>query len=382
MLILTKIFKFAYNYSMNEENLSIFKLFLASNSGSLRISRLLEKFGKAENVFKASAGDLMNISGIGAKTAEAIVKIKDSGEAERELALARKNEIGLVMFNEENYPQPLKNYLDMPAVLYVKGNISAKDYSSLSIVGSRKCTNYGKAAAADFAGFFARREITVVSGLARGIDTEAHKAAIQNKGRTIAVLGNGLLVNYPPENRRLQSEIPDNGAVISEYRLTKFPDKSTFPRRNRIISALSQATLVIEAAQKSGALITARYSVEFGKDVFVLPGNIYSQASKGSNMLIKEGAAIALSPEDMSDQTPYFAIKRAGRKTKKRRQDALDEAEKRVLELISDSPEGLYADEMAEKLNIEISSIAAIILRLEINGLIRPMPGQLYIRAR
>ncbi|MDR2425716.1 MAG: DNA-processing protein DprA [Endomicrobium sp.] len=368
---------------MNEENLSILKLFLAADIGTVRLFKLLEKFGKAENVFKAKKDDIINIAGIGEKTAESIIEIKNSGRAEKELAMARSNNIDMVIFTEENYPEPLKHYADMPLILYVKGDIINKDYVSLSIVGSRKVTNYGRTVTADFAGYFARKGITIVSGLARGIDTCAHMAAIQNKGRTIAVLGNGLMVNYPPENMILQAKIPENGAVISEYPLTKQPDKSTFPRRNRIVAAFSKATLVVEAGMQSGALITARCCAEYGKDVFAVPGSIYCDFSKGTHMLIKEGAALVLSPEDMSEQTTYFNI--ISEECAERRpefSDMLNEAEQTVLDLISKNDAGLHMDEISQNLSIEISNVAPIILKLEINGLIKSMPGQLYVKIR
>lgn len=367
---------------MNIENLSILKLFLATDIGTARLFKLLETFGKAENVFNATKSDLVNMAGISEKAAESIITIKDSGKAEKELTLAQNNNINLIVFNEENYPDPLKHYTDMPIILYVKGNLIDRDYISLSIVGSRKSTNYGKSVTADFAGYFARKGITIVSGLARGIDTDAHIAAIQNKGRTIAVLGNGLLVNYPPENMILQAKIPENGAVISEFPLAKQPDKSSFPRRNRIISAFSKATLVVEAALQSGALITARCSAEYGKDVFVIPGSIYSDVSKGTNMLLKEGALVALDPDDMAKQADYFNITDEQESVQQELPDSLSSDEEQVLELISKNDEGLHADEIAQQLNIEISRIAAIILKLELNGQIKSMPGQLYLKVR
>ncbi|MCL1972352.1 MAG: DNA-processing protein DprA [Endomicrobia bacterium] len=368
---------------MNEENLAVLKLFLAADIGSARFFKLMEKFGRAKNVLDASKADLMNIAGIGEKTAESIIEMKDSDKAEKELVSANNNNINIILFNDEDYPEPFKNYPDMPLVLYVKGTLFAKDCDSLAIVGSRKSTNYGKSVTADFAGYFARKGITIVSGLARGIDTEAHKAAIQNKGRTIAVLGNGLLVNYPPENMILQAKIPENGALISEYPLTKQPDKSSFPRRNRIISAISKATLVVEAALQSGALITARCSAEYGKDVFVIPGSIYSECSQGTNSLIRDGALIALSPEDMAKQTPYFEFSEYESQPEQQElSNTMNDEEQSVLDLISKNDEGIHTDEIAQKLNIEISKIAAIILKLELNGLIKSMPGQLYVKVR
>jgi DNA protecting protein DprA len=370
---------------MNEENLSILKLVLAADIGPTRMHRLLLAFGSARNVFEASKAELLTVEGISDKIAEAIILIKDSDKAEKELTLAKNNGIELIFFNEAKYPKILKDYDDMPIILYVKGTFIEQDLNSISIVGSRKATNYGKTATSEFSGYFAKRGVTIVSGLARGIDTEAHIAAIQSKGRTIAVLGNGLLVNYPPENTILQVKIPENGAVISEYPLTKAPDKSSFPRRNRIIAAFSKATLVIEAEQQSGALITARCAAEYGKDVFAVPGSIHSDFSKGTNRLIKDGAIPALSPEDMASQMPYLPEETKVEteiSQSESPESTLDETENAVLDFISKNDEGVHADLIAQELNIDISQVAIIILKLEVSGLIRTMPGQIYVRVR
>lgn len=360
---------------MNEENMSIFKLFLASDIGIKRFFKLIDAFGSAKAAIKASKNDLLKIEGIGEKTAKEIENVRVSDKAEKEIALAKKNNINILLFNDPNYPEELNNYPDMPLVLYVKGNILPNDSNSIAIVGARKATNYGKTAAREFAGYFAKKGITVISGLARGIDTEAHLAALDNNGRTIAVLGNGLLVNYPPENRKLQEKIPEHGALISEFPLLMQPDRAAFPRRNRIVAALSKAVLVTEASEKSGAIITATIAAEYGKDVFAVPGSIYSELSKGTNRLIKDGAFPALKPEDIYGPSPL-------EKDSRTEPEGLEKNEKEVLKLIESCDEGTNFDTIANQLNIDVSNLSTIIFKLEISGLVRAMPGQIYIRVR
>ena len=367
---------------MNEENLSIFKLFLASDIGIKRFFKLTGSFGSASEVLHASKKDILAVEGIGAKIADEIANVNISGKAEKEIALAAKNNIAIVLFNDPFFPQELKNYSDMPLVLYIKGKITENDSNAISIVGARKVTNYGKTVTREFSGYFAKRGVTVISGLARGADTEAHIAAIDNNGRTIAVLGNGLLVNYPPENRKLQEKIPENGAVLSEFPLLMQPEKATFPRRNRIVAALSKATLVTEASEKSGAMITARIAAEYGKDVFAVPGSIYSEFSKGTNRLIKDGAFAALKPEDISEVTAFEQNEELFAQKSPKESKGLEKTEKEVLKLIGSCDEGANFDTIANHLNIDISDLAAIILKLEIYGLVRTMPGQIYIRVR
>lgn len=253
-----------------------------------------------------------------------------------------------------------------------------KDFESISIVGSRKISNYGKTVTSDFASYFAKKDITIVSGLARGVDTLAHITALENKSRTIAVLGNGILVNYPPENKKLQEAISQNGAVISEFYLKQSPDKGTFPRRNRIIAGLSKATLLTEAGIGSGATITARFCAEYGKDVFAVPGSIYSIVSKGTNDLIQNGACIALSPHNMAQQLGWLT------KNELKKQiglGCLDKLETAILNLIENDSDGLPTDLIAEKLNLDISETSTALLKLEVTGLIKNTPGQIYIRA-
>ncbi|MDR3071740.1 MAG: DNA-processing protein DprA [Endomicrobium sp.] len=362
---------------MDEKNLSLFKLISAADIGALKFFRLLERFGSAELVLKAHKKDLMSIEGISPALAETILSSLNVDKAEKELETAIKNGITIVLYTDDAYPVTLRDFTDKPLVLYIKGNILEKDFNSISIVGSRKISNYGKTVTSEFASYFAKKGVTIVSGLARGVDTLAHVTALKHKSRTVAVLGNGLLVNYPQENAKLQEIISQNGAIISEFPLKQPPDRSSFPRRNRIIAGFSMATLVTEAALGSGAFITARFCAEYGKDVFAVPGSIYSNVSKGTNKLIQDGAFIALSPPDMADNFKWIPKDKINTINGPSNIDKLGLA---VLNLIESDSAGLPPDLIAQKLNINISKIAQTLLRLEVDGFIKTTPGQVYVR--
>jgi DNA processing protein len=362
---------------MNEKDLSLFKLLFVTDIGSVKFFRLIDRFGDAESILKTSKKDLMSVEGIGPIIADTICNYSKSADVEKELETAVKNNIKIILYNNSDYPEPLRNLIDKPLIVYIKGSISKEDFNSISIVGSRKISNYGKTVTSEFASYFAKKGVTVISGLARGVDTQVHITALENKSRTIAVLGNGLLINYPPENKKLQEKIPQYGAIISEFPLNKQPDRAAFPRRNRIIAGLSRATLITEATLESGALITARFCAEYGKDVFAVPGNIYSNTSKGANKLIQNGAFTALSPSDMAkhlDWIPKDKISKAIESV------TLNELELKVLNLIENDSAGMPLDLIVQKLNASIPEIAPVLLKLEINGLIKTAPGQVYIR--
>ena len=359
---------------MDEKDLFLFNFILNTDIAAVKFFKLLEKFGSVENIAKSSKKDLMSISGIGSILAEKIFRSLNLDKALKEIELAKKHNIKIILYNSTLYPKPLENLPDKPLVLYIKGDIRKSDYNSISIVGSRKVSNYGKSVTLEFASYFAKLEITIISGLARGVDTLAHSSAIENNSRTIAVLGNGLLVNYPLENKKLQEKISQNGAIISEFALTQKPDKITFPRRNRIIAGLSRATLVTEASTKSGALITAKICADYGKDVFAVPGNIYSEVSKGTNKLIQNGAYVVLGPNDLASSLGITL-----KSDKINRQD-LKGLELKVLNLIEDNENGVPLDLIANKLNRNILDISYVLLKLELTGLIKTAPGQIYFR--
>jgi DNA processing protein len=366
---------------MNKDNFAAFKLSITDDIGYIRFFNLIQAFGSAQDVFLAQINDLINVEGIGEKTAKAIINMGKSELPYQEIEKAKAHKIEIVLYNDDKYPPSLRDCADKPLVLYIKGSLTAQDDESISIVGSRHMTSYGKALTDDFAGYFARMGITIVSGLARGVDTQSHIAALENNARTIAVLGNGLLVNYPPENAALQAKIAKNGALISEYLLEMAPNKNTFPRRNRIISGLSKAVLVTEAALKSGALISARYAAEYGRDVFAVPGNIYSRMSQGANFLIQNGAYPVLGPQDMLKHLSFTGFKNLPSPQQKQKLK-LNPIEQKVLSIIESSQTGITLDMIVYKMNSDIANIAPIILTLELNDLIESLPGQAFMIKR
>lgn len=277
--------------------------------GTKRFLALYNHFQEIEKVYFATKKELMYVPNLGEKAIESIINGKDLRETQEYIKMLKKQNVKFLLLYEEHYPTLLKNIYDPPPILYYKGKMLFNDLC-ISIVGSRKASYYGLKMAEKIAYELASLGVTIVSGMARGIDTYAHKGALQARGKTIAVLGCGVDVIYPLENRELMREIEKNGLVLSEYPLSTLPKANNFPARNRIISGLSLGTIVIEAGQKSGSLITANFALEQGREVYALPGNIDNQTSKGSNNLIKEGAKVVTNSEDIiEDVLPYINSK-------------------------------------------------------------------------
>lgn len=265
--------------------------------GAIRYRRLAEKFGSLDNILSSSIDEIAQIDGFGYTTA-CQLKSASIAKAKKELDLAEKMGISVIELSNESYPEPLKNIYDPPLVVYSRGSLDLRCIKGISLVGSRHATNYGIKTAFDFSYQLAGLGFTVVSGLAKGIDTQAHLGALKSGGETIAVLGSGIARIYPRENRWLAGQIADQGALVSEFPIMSDAVKTNFPRRNRIISALSYGTVVVEGSLTSGALITANFALEQGKEVFAVPGPLSSAMSKGPNVLIKQGAKLV---EDVFD---------------------------------------------------------------------------------
>ncbi|MBO7431872.1 MAG: DNA-processing protein DprA [Elusimicrobia bacterium] len=370
---------------MDNEKLSVVALNTIADLIPQKIISLINCFGSASNVLAADIKELISAGFISDKVAESIKKLSSLEVANKELLSAEKNNIKIVTYLDEDYPCRLKNIYDFPPVLYIKGNFNKDDDFSVSVVGSRRPTNYGAIVTEKFCKYFAQNSITTISGLAAGIDTLAHTSAINNSGRTVAVLGNGLLECYPAGNRKLQEEIAEKGAVISEFPLKRAALPANFPRRNRIVAALSLATIVIEAAEKSGSLITAELACDYGKDVFAVPGPIFSKYSQGPNSLIKQGAFVALKPEDVTEQVELLneRVKKNSKKKKKEIEKNLpliSQSSINILKMIQSSTVGISLDEISLKTNVSVSEVSMILLDLELNGLIKAMPGQIYVR--
>ena len=349
--------------------------------GPARFKKFLDFFGTAEKILAAQVFDLMHIEGIERKTAETIVSDRQKFDVVKELAEAEKNGVRIIASFMDEYPQTLKTIYNYPPVLYVKGSFDKKAAVAVGIVGTRKFTSYGKMVCEYLARELAGSGITIVSGLARGVDTIAHQTAVNEKGRTIAVLGNGLSHHYPPENRKLEDKIVQNGAVVSEFGMHTKPDKQNFPRRNRVISGLSLGVVVIEADEKSGALITAKSAIEQGRDVFAIPGNIFSKYSRGPHKLIKDGAKLVETVDDIINE--INVLKNFVKKTKDNLKvikeiKNLNNESIVVLEAIGYEP--VHIDVLFEKIKLPIEKLSVILLELVMDGVITELPGKMYIK--
>ena len=351
--------------------------------GSARLKKLLDYFEKPENILKAPYEKLMAVSGIKEGITGKITSLKEE-EIDREIDLAKKYNLKIITLDDEDYPKNLEYIPDPPIVLYVKGKIKQEDILSIAIVGSRRASFYGLSLAEKFASDLANQGFTIVSGLARGIDTASHKGALKSGKRTIAVMGSGFGHLYPSENQELAEEISRCGAVISEFPINTRPLSQNFPRRNRVISGLSLGVLVVEAARNSGALITADCALEQGREVFALPGKIDAQNSFGTNELIKQGAKLVSCLEDVIEEFNIPLTTNLNKeKTKEKslsHRVCLSSNESFLYNLISEQP--LLLDEIAEKADMGIPQISGILLQLEMHHLIRQLPGKQFIRTK
>ena len=280
-------------------------LSLIEGLGAIKKKKLLEIYKTPEKIYKLDKDQLLEIQGIGEKLADNILNEKTRAIVPKHIEYMQKNNIDIINTDVESYPQQLKNIYDAPISLYIKGNKEILNNKALAIVGCRQASDYGKKAAKYFAYNLAKNNFNIVSGLAKGVDSYAHVGSlcVENKqdcGKTIAVVGNGLDTIYPSENSKLAEQIiKSGGAIISEYPLGTKPDKMNFPARNRIISGISNGIIVVEAKEKSGTLITVDFALEQGRDVFVVPGNINSDNSVGTNDLIKQGAKLVTTYKDI-----------------------------------------------------------------------------------
>ena len=343
---------------------------------------LVARFDSPAGVFAASSSELSAVNGIGPKILSAITEARKSDEAERELARCRELGVELLHLESPDYPPMLAEICDAPNVLYCRGDIIEQDQLAVAIVGSRRCTLYGRQQAERLAGALARAGMTVVSGLARGIDAAAHRGALNAGGRTIAVAATGLAQVYPPEHVELADEVSRQGAIVTESPLHREPIPGLFPQRNRLISGLSLGVIVIEASQKSGSLHTARHAMEQGREVFALPGRIDSLASIGSHNLIRDGATLIRGVEDVLDELgPLTRPVQTGVSEEVRtpRELTLNDQERHVVNLIGSEPSHL--DEVMRNTNLDPSRVLATLTVLEMKRLVRRLPGGYLVRA-
>ncbi len=345
--------------------------------GRVRCGLLEQHFGRMEEAWKASASEL-RAAGLDSGTVTAIVsarpQIDPGSEAER-LRVAR---VSALTWNDDGYPAKLRETPDPPPVLYVRGELAPQDEWAVAVVGTRRATVYGRQIAEDFSRGLAISRVTVVSGLARGIDAIAHRAAMEAAGRTIAVLACGLDLVYPPEHSRLAAQILEHGALISDYPLGTQPRSEYFPRRNRIMSGISLGVLVVEADVKSGALITARQALDQNRDVFATPGSIYSPNSRGTNMLIRDGEARLVSRVEevleelnlsMAEQQMAMTALLPG-----------DETEALLLRHLSSEP--IHIDEVRRGCGLPIAAVSSALAMLELKGMVKHVGSMNYVRTR
>jgi DNA processing protein len=345
--------------------------------GNVAFRRLLERFDTPEATLKAPSGSLVGIRGITPTVIESINNGEWRRFAEEECRRLEAGAVHLVTFISPDYPKSLFEIPDPPPFLYVKGELRSCE-PSIAIVGSRRATSYGLMTTGKLAGDLASHGVCVVSGMARGVDTAAHKGALKAGGRSVGVLGCGVDKIYPPENRALFGEMADKGCLVSEFPLGTLPLAENFPRRNRIISGLCSGVLVVEAAEKSGSLITAQYALEHGRDVFAVPGNISFATSRGSNRLIKQGAKLVDCIEDILEELPGCSNTSTDAPLfqPSPRTFALTPKEAAIYELLARSP--LHIDDIISQTELTAGEVSSMLLHLELKGAVTPLPGTHY----
>lgn len=346
---------------------------LVKGIGAVRLKNLLDCFGDLETAWNAPLERLSN-SGLPPKVIENLARIRINVDLEKVWEKIRAQNIGVLTWMDDDYPRRLKEIGQSPPVLYVRGTIEVQDEWAVAIVGTRRVTAYGRQVAEELAGFLAQNGVTVVSGLARGVDAIAHQTALKAGGRTIAVLGSGVDRIYPPEHRRLAEEICAHGALISDYPLGTAPDSVNFPPRNRIISGFSIAVVIIEAGETSGALITAAFAADQGRDVFAVPGGIYAPQSKGTNRLIQQGARPLLRIEEVRE---VLNLQQVQEYKAARLAFPVETIEAELLEILSE--EAVYIDEIQVQSGLPIDKVSATLAIMELKGLIRQVGSMHYM---
>jgi DNA processing protein len=344
--------------------------------GAVRMRILLNHFGNLETAWQAPADILASIN-LPPKVIENCLRIRKTLDLDALMARLEKQSVTVLTWEDAGYPSLLKEIDQPPPVLYVRGKITEQDAVAVAVVGTRRITSYGKQVAGDLATYLGSHKVTVVSGLARGVDALAHTWALKAGGRTLAVLGSGIDIIYPPEHARLAEEIIQQGAVITDYPPGTQPDAVNFPPRNRIISGLSLATVVVEAGETSGALITASFAAEQGREVLAVPGHILAPQSRGTNLLIQNGARPLLR---MSDVLEVLDIKQIGQQQEARKVLPVDALEARILQILVLEP--LHIDELCVQLGMPIEKVSATLAIMELKGLTNQVSPMSYTATR
>jgi DNA processing protein len=349
---------------------------LVKGIGPVRLEKLLQYFGDVQTAWEARWYQL-DAAGLNRNLRDRMLEIRNRISLDELVNNIHAQGIQVLTWDDPAYPECLRQINQSPFVIFVKGELEPDDSWAVAIVGTRRYSAYGQQITENLAHTLARNGITIISGLARGIDGIAHQAALDAGGRTIAVLGSGLDILYPPEHRSLAERISMCGAIISDYPLGTPPEGSNFPPRNRIISGLSKAVIVAEAGERSGALITATYAAEQGKDVFAVPGKITSPSNKGSNLLIKQGAHPLLDPQDVLDLLNLTLIEE---QKNIRRSLPGDPKEAILYQAVGDEP--LHVDEISINVNMPIEEVTSTLALMELKGMVRKTFGMKYIAVR
>lgn len=357
--------------------------------GEMRIKRLVEHFGSAREIFSAGPDALLGVEGIGAALKDGIRFFRPDRKG-IDSELERVDNLGyhIVALGEPLYPRALYAIDAPPVFLYIKGGLSPADDWSMAVVGSRRASDYGRRMTEELAGSLVERGFTIISGMAWGIDQTAHHSAIQSRGRTIGVLGCGLDVVYPVNQDELRHAVSEHGALLTEFPLGTPPDPGNFPQRNRIISGLSMGTVVVEAAQRSGSLITARLALGQGREVFAVPGRAGNRGSAGTHFLIKQGAKLIEGLDDIIEEFPEDRLPPApGKGREKENRDGgragqgipvLNEEEQLIYKGLSNRPR--HIDELSKQNKLSSSRTAGVLLQLELKGAARQLSGNFFIR--
>jgi len=349
---------------------------LVKGIGSVRFKQIQAHFGNLSEAWDAPIEVFREID-LPGKVLKNLNKLREEVNLDRLYEEIVNGDVQVLTLLDEEYPKLLKEIDQSPPVIYVRGDLTSADEFSVAMVGTRRVTAYGQQVTRDTSTFLAGHGLTIISGLARGVDALAHQHALQAGGRTIAVLGSGVDVIYPPEHRKLAEAIIENGALISDYPLGTQPEGSNFPPRNRVISGLSLATIVVEAGDRSGALITADFAVEQGRDVFAVPGNIFSPASRGTNRLIQRGAYLMVSPQDVLDVLDLSLIE----DYKDARQVfPADSTESKLLTVLDYEP--IHIDEICNRTGLPVEKVSASLTMMELKGMVQHVGGMRYTAIR
>ncbi len=365
----------------SDERLGWLGLYLIPGLGNSAFKNLLEKFGNPKAILQADFSQLIKVPGIREETAQKIVNKQFGCDPEKELKNVEKYHARIMTYLDTTYPELLKEIPSPPMILYVRGKEIPANKTFIAIVGSRNPTHYGVKAAENIGFGLARRNVAVVSGLATGIDSAAHRGCLRGKGFTLAVMGTGIDRLYPESNEKLFQQILESGAVISEFPTGSPPEAKNFPIRNRIISGLCRGVAVVEATKKSGSLITAAIALDQGREVFAVPGSIESFKSRGTHFLIKEGARLIENADDILDELGMsHAQHHQGNLLSGITNDApiLDESEQKIYDILSDYP--MHIDHIVRKGDMNPARVSSILMQMELRGLVRQLAGKRFVR--